>query len=281
MGLQFFTSAMSQLQPKKIHQMPYADGQVTWREFGSARSSASPLVLLHGGHGSWEHWLRNIEVLSEQFHIYIPDMPGFGQSSYFNALFQGGMMDPMRATLDALVGPNQPVDIAGFSFGGFVAAHLANQRQNVRKIALLGSAGHGGPRRPRGELLAWKDLLLQQDWDGLRQVMQENLYQQMISSYDNIDDLAIRIHQEACVATRFKSKPIARPGGLAEQLELYQGPALLIWGEHDVTCTPNYLIERLVNGRPNRAMALIQGAGHWVQYEQASEVNHLLIEWFN
>jgi pimeloyl-ACP methyl ester carboxylesterase len=110
--------------------------------------------------------------------------------------------------------------------------------------------------------------------------MQENLFLQMISAYDRIDTQAIRIHQDACVATRFKSKPIARPGGLAEQLEQYSGPALLIWGEHDLTCTPEFLIEKLVSGRSNRAKEIVVDAGHWVQYEKADQINTTLIQWF-
>jgi pimeloyl-ACP methyl ester carboxylesterase len=110
--------------------------------------------------------------------------------------------------------------------------------------------------------------------------MRENLFLQMISTYDRIDSQAIRIHQDACVATRFKSKPIARPGGLAEQLEKYTGPVLLIWGEHDITCTPEYLIETLVSGWPNRSKELVVDAGHWVQYEKSDQVNATLIQWF-
>jgi pimeloyl-ACP methyl ester carboxylesterase len=92
--------------------------------------------------------------------------------------------------------------------------------------------------------------------------------------------LAIRIHQEACVATRFRSKPIARPGGLAEQLESYLGPVLLIWGEHDITCTPEYLVEKLVNGRSHREKEIVLDAGHWVQYEKPDHLNQSLIKWF-
>jgi len=38
------------------------------------------LLMLHGGYGSWLHWLRNIEELSKNFQLIIPDMPGFGES---------------------------------------------------------------------------------------------------------------------------------------------------------------------------------------------------------
>lgn len=264
----------------KTHQIAYQDGHVSWHEFGLPRSGALPLVLLHGGHGSWEHWLKNIESLAEHFQLLVPDMPGFGDSSFFGGDLQSGMLSPLLSSLNDLVGADAVINIAGFSFGGFVTAHLVNQRSGINRIALLGSAGHGGPRRPRGELLAWKELYENQNWSGLKEVMRENLYQQMIGEYDRIDDLAIRVHQDACTRTRFRSRPIARPGGLAEQLASYSGPTLLVWGEHDVTCTPDYLIDQLVDGYSNRSKAVVQDAGHWVQYEKVEQVNQLLIEWF-
>jgi pimeloyl-ACP methyl ester carboxylesterase len=260
--------------------IPYQDGFVAWHEFGNPVANQLPLVLLHGGHGSWEHWIRNVDTLAQHFHVFVPDMPGFGESSFFDNQFQSGMIDPMIATMNALLGEHQDINIAGFSFGGFVATHLANQRKHISRLALLGSAGHGGPRRPRGELLAWRDIYTSGEMTQLSQIMKENLFLQMISTYDRIDAQAIRIHQDACVATRFKSKPIARPGGLAEQLEQYLGPALLIWGEHDLTCTPEYLVEKLVSGRGNRTKELVVDAGHWVQYEKPDQINTTLIQWF-
>lgn len=271
---------MTQALANKTQLIPYRDGFVAWHEFGEPVSNREPLILLHGGHGSWEHWSRNIESLAEHFHVFVPDMPGFGESSFFDSQFQPGIIEPMIATLNALLGDSQSINIAGFSFGGFVAIHLANQRQGIAKLALLGSAGHGGPRRPRGELLAWKEIHASGDTEKMSEVMRENLYQQMLSTYERVDSEAIRIHQEACIATRFRSRPIARPGGLAEQLDQYTGPILMIWGEHDVTCTPEYLIEKLVSGHSNRSKELIIDAGHWVQYEKPDQINTALIQWF-
>lgn len=271
---------MTQALAIQTQRIPYRDGFVAWREFGNPVANQLPLVLLHGGHGSWEHWTRNIDALAQRFQVFVPDMPGFGESSFFDHSFQLGMIDPMIATMNALLGEHQEINIAGFSFGGFVAAHLANQHKYISRLALLGSAGHGGPRRPRGELLAWREVYASGDMSQLGQIMKENLFLQMISAYDRIDAQAIRIHQDACVATRYKSKPIARPGGLAEQLEQYAGPTLLIWGEHDLTCTPEFLIENLVSERGNRVKELVVDAGHWVQYEKADQINATLIQWF-
>ena len=40
-------------------------GDVVWRIWGTG----DPLVLLHGGTGSWMHWVRNIEALSQDFML--------------------------------------------------------------------------------------------------------------------------------------------------------------------------------------------------------------------
>ena len=43
--------------------------------------TGNPLVLLHGGMGSWSHWLRNIGALAREFTVITLDMPGYGSSN--------------------------------------------------------------------------------------------------------------------------------------------------------------------------------------------------------
>ena len=54
---------------------PCGDGAMVWRCWGGG----PPLVLLHGGYGSWMHWIRNVLPLSRQFRVIAPDLPGHGQ----------------------------------------------------------------------------------------------------------------------------------------------------------------------------------------------------------
>src|SRR6266480_1270868 len=56
---------------------PAGQGEIVWRVFGRGE----PLVLLHGGTGSWLHWVRNIEDLSRDFLLIVPDIPGSGESA--------------------------------------------------------------------------------------------------------------------------------------------------------------------------------------------------------
>jgi 2-hydroxy-6-oxonona-2,4-dienedioate hydrolase len=76
-----------------------ADGEIHYVEAGSG----PPLVLIHGGHGSWTHWVANIEPLARRRHVIALDLPGFGASynsktAYTIEQYAGAV----RGVLDAL-----------------------------------------------------------------------------------------------------------------------------------------------------------------------------------
>jgi 2-hydroxy-6-oxonona-2,4-dienedioate hydrolase len=100
---------------------PCGDGALVWRAWGIGR----PLVMLHGGSGSWRHWLRNIPAFAGHRMVICPDLPGLGDSD---------MPPPgagpeqvaviLRDGLRALLG-GEHYDLVGFSFGALCAGHLA------------------------------------------------------------------------------------------------------------------------------------------------------------
>jgi pimeloyl-ACP methyl ester carboxylesterase len=253
--------------------------RVCWRGFGAG----SPLVLVHGGHGSWLHWLRNIEALAAHHAVWLPDLPGYGDSD--EPVPNGGLsslLDPTIATLNRLVGADTPIDLLGFSFGGLVVAQLAVERPQVRRLALLGPAGHQGRRRPRGELRSWKVGAQSADPAALDEVMRHNLAMHMLhTAAQDIDPLALHIHTEACLRTRFRSKEISRGGGLMAALAQRRGPSLLVWGEHDVTAQPEVIARALSDRLPDCSTHVVEGSGHWVQFERADDINRLLLAWFS
>lgn len=252
-----------------------ATGVITWRAFGTG----SPVVLLHGGHGSWLHWVKNIDALAARHTVWVPDMPGYGDSDAQGTALSA-LLDATLATLDAVIGTNTPVDLVGFSFGGLVAANLATRRPGVRRLALLGAAGHGTRRRPNGKLVRWAEAYQAGDAVAFEQAMRHNLAVHMLSvPARDIDALALRVHILSCVTTRFRSKDLAQASGLIDLLAAWQGPTLLAWGEYDVTADPEVLLPQLsATARHSRAH-LLRGAGHWVQYERADAINALLLDW--
>lgn len=259
------------------HEVAVGGRQVVWRRFGHGQ----PLVLLHGGHGSWLHWARNVQAWARHRAVWVPDLPGYGESDAPPEATLASLLEATQRSLDALVGASTLIDLAGFSFGGLVAAHLAVRRGAVRRLALCGPAGHGGPRRPRGELRSWRRAFEQHDLPQLAELMRHNLWVHMLHHPEHIDALALHIHTQACVRTRFHSKPISRSGGLGDGLARFQGPTLLVWGQHDVTADPVHAAAGLGGQRADRRACVIPNAGHWVQFEAADTINTLLLRWLD
>ncbi|KAJ6805651.1 uncharacterized protein M6B38_180205 [Iris pallida] len=90
------------------------------------------LVLLHGfGPVSFWQWHSQVRPLSRHFHLVVPDLLFFGRSTSLSPdrseLFQAHSISRF---LDLLLPPGadgapRPVYVAGTSYGGFVAYHVA------------------------------------------------------------------------------------------------------------------------------------------------------------
>ncbi|HEY9278753.1 MAG TPA: alpha/beta fold hydrolase [Eoetvoesiella sp.] len=264
---------IDQLEARANRQMvPYAHGQMCWRSFGSGQ----PLVLIHGGHGSWLHWVRNIEALASRYTVWVPDLPGYGDSTDLdNRGDFDALLHALSTTLDTLVGESTLIDIAGFSFGSVVATLLAVRRPGVRRLVLIGVPGHGSQRRQHTKLVNWRR---SSDAASMDADLLQNLQGFML--HGPADALALNVHRYSCVHTRFRSKGISQSPILLESLDRFGGPTLILWGEHDVTCTPQYFGPQLAGGRANREWDIVPDAGHWLQYEDYDGVNQRLLDWF-
>jgi pimeloyl-ACP methyl ester carboxylesterase len=261
----------------ELHPISHAGTSVAWRRFGSGPH----LVLLHGGHGSWLHWARNVEALAREHTLWLPDMPGFGASESLVGDPHAPdrmerLVEAMQVTLDALVGADTEIDLGGFSFGGLAAAMLGAARGRIRRMAFVGVGGHGGPRRQSIDLVDWR----LPDRAARVAALRQNLVPFMLHDERNSDDLALDVHEWSCVTTRFRSKPIALAGGLPHALEGITAPILFLWGEHDVTAIPEEIGPKLLQGRANRESRIIRDSGHWAQFEKTDAVNAQLLEWF-
>lgn len=260
------------------HDLVHDGVRVRWRRFGAEHTGRPPIVLLHGGHGSWMHWLRNAEALAARHTLWLPDLPGFADSDTparpaAGEAPVGPLLKALGGTLDQLVGAGTPIVLGGFSFGGLVAAKFAAQRGAVDRLVLMGSGGHATLRRLAIEMINWRK---SPDRATERAALKHNLDALMLRD-TRVDPLAFDIHDISCHGTRFRSKDVSLSGGLQAAIDTLACPQLLVWGEFDVTADPRPLVAGLTQGRPNREGVVIDGAGHWVQYERADEVNAVLL----
>ncbi|MGD0889251.1 MAG: alpha/beta hydrolase [Acidobacteriaceae bacterium] len=112
-----------------------------------------PLLLLHGLGSRGEDWAPLIPGLAAAgFHVYAPDLLGYGRSEKPQwpccsiEMEEHVVFNFMRATgLDAqdpVTGRSKPIDLAGWSMGGWIAAKLAlDEPDFFDRLVLYDSAG--------------------------------------------------------------------------------------------------------------------------------------------
>ncbi len=259
--------------------------RIAWRCWGSGPD----VVLLHGGSGGWNHWIRNVEALAESgLRVFAPDLPGYGDSGDaplpHAARTLARVLSHGLRTLRFCAGKgdrgaeavDQGVALVGFSFGSVVAAQwAAMEPARVRQLVLVGAMGLGPPRDRAIDLRPWKHL---KDSAELARVQRHNLGALMFHDQTRIDTLAMQLHRRNTERTRFVSRWISRGDALADLLSDSDVPLHAVWGEHDVTAAGGVAncAELLRALRPRAGLDVIEDAGHWVQYERAAEFNRAL-----
>jgi pimeloyl-ACP methyl ester carboxylesterase len=253
---------------------PCGDGPMIWHVWGEG----PPLALLHGGYGSWTHWIRNVLPLSRTFTVAAPDLPGLGESAAPPEPHTAeGLASIIVEGLDIVFRGQSPLHIAGFSFGGVLGGHVAAQLGNrVRTFTIVGSNGLGLVRQPT-ELRRLPERASEAE---ALAVARHNLAALMIADRGKIDELAVYIQAQNAPRGRVKSRRFSRADTLARALPLIKARIDGIWGERDATAFP-HLDDRaraLRDIQPDARFEVIPGAGHWVQYEAADKFNPLLAD---
>jgi pimeloyl-ACP methyl ester carboxylesterase len=253
---------------------PCGDGHMVWRLWGQG----PPLVLLHGGYGSWMHWIRNVLPLARDFTVAAPDLPGLGESATPPEPHTAeGLAQIIIAGLERVLPRDTPLHLAGFSFGGVLGGHVAARLgARVRGFVVVGSNGLGLVRQPT-EL---KRLPPHAEAAETHAVARHNLAALMIADPAKIDELAIYIQAWNAPRGRVRSRRFSRADTLLRALPQVAARLAGIWGERDATAWP-HLDERartLRRFQPDARFEVIPGAGHWVQYEAADRFNPLLAE---
>jgi 2-hydroxy-6-oxonona-2,4-dienedioate hydrolase len=253
---------------------PCGDGAMVWRVWGGG----PPLVLLHGGYGSWTHWIRNVLPLARRFTVIAPDLPGLGESATPPEPHTAeGLAAIIVEGLGIVLPKDTATHLAGFSFGGVLGGHVAAQLgDRLHALTLVGSNGLGLVRQPT----ALQRVPAGASEEEALAIHRHNLGTLMIADPANIDELGVYIQWQNAPRGRVRSRRFSRADTLARALPLVEARLDGIWGERDATAYP-HLDERarvLRSFQPEARFEVIPGAGHWVQYEAADRFNAVLAE---
>ena len=114
----------------------------TWQPWGD-QMGGELVVMMHGGSGSWSHWIRNIPKLSDYYELLVPDLPSLGDSSTLPSDTEKDIAQLMVQTLKPWSDQDAFILLPFLVvFSALVAAELGSQ---VKSILLVGPASTGKP----------------------------------------------------------------------------------------------------------------------------------------
>jgi pimeloyl-ACP methyl ester carboxylesterase len=251
---------------------PCGDGTIAWRAWGSGPA----MLLMHGGAGSWRHWVRNLAALSAGHTVIAPDLPGLGDSAKApEPVGAEAIAALIGQGLDVVAGAAAALDVVGFSFGGVIAGLVAaNLGARLRSLTLIGTGGLGPPNRAV-ELVRVRDKTGEERAAAHR----ENLLRMMLAQRSSVDALAIEIQEQNTARARLNSGFMWISPVLHEALPRVAGPVRGFWGEHEMTdrAMLDTRIGLLRQARPDAPVTVLPGVGHWAFYEAAPAFNAALL----
>jgi 2-hydroxy-6-oxonona-2,4-dienedioate hydrolase len=239
----------------------HLEGQVAG---AASNASKPPLVLLHGGSGSWTHWLRNVEHLAQNRTIWALDIPGFGDSDLPSGVSDADGLVPYIAEILMHTFSGEAVDVMGFSFGGMTAGLVAAEYPYlIRQLILVGAPGLG----LFGKELPMRGMTPDMDEEAQRKVHRHNLNAMMFVHPNSVTDEVIDLQQANVARDRLRRRRIARTDVLAQAQTRWTCPVHGVWGACDA------LYQGTLSQLPQVlssvvSFTVVPDAGHWVMFEK-------------
>lgn len=216
-----------------------------------------PVVLIHGLGGQSLDWTALLQDLVRAgYHVYAPDLPGFGRSSRppdrtYSVREQATFVESFLRALGL-----QRVALVGISMGGWISATVALEEPVVvERLVLLDSAGFPfrlsfdpglfAPRTP-SQVDALLALLMPRP-EPIPAFLKEDVVRHMSDRRWVVERALVSM----------------RDGGdlLDQRLSSLKQPLLLIWGKQDAV-TPLALGEAMHRAVPGSVLEVFDGCGH-------------------
>jgi pimeloyl-ACP methyl ester carboxylesterase len=255
--------------------------------------SGTPVVALHGAGVDHREMAASLEpVFADRpgrrrtgpgYRRIYPDLPGMGGTPAPEAVAgSDDVVEVLLAFVDAVVG-DQPLLVAGHSYGGYLARAVANRRPGqVAGLALLCTAG-GRTRddelpehvvlHASGDLAGRLDPAMEAEY-------RDYLVVQTPETLQRFEDAVMpgmTLTDQAALERIFQRWELRSP---PEQGPPYPNPTLILAGRQDASV--GYLAPwRLVEHYPRATFAVLDRAGHALPHEQAGLLAALIGEWLD
>jgi pimeloyl-ACP methyl ester carboxylesterase len=250
-----------------------------------AGSGTENVVLIHGsgpGVTAYSNWRLVLPALGEDFHVFAPDMVGFGYSDRPADIEYGlqtwadqtvGFMDAMGI---------EKAHLIGNSFGGSIALRIATQHpERVDDMVLMGSMGVDFPIT-EGLDAVWG---YEGTIESMRGVLDYFAY-----SRDLVNEELAQVRYKASIEPGFQESfssmfPAPRQRWVDamttpdDEIRKLKHRTLVMHGREDkvIPVENSYKLEALID---NADLAVFSHCGHWSMIERTADFNRLVRDFF-
>lgn len=249
-----------------------------------------PALVLAHGFGAWARgvWTATIAELGHHFHVFAPDLLGFGRSDKPGTEFYDAR-DPyghgvrhFARFLDEVGVPD--AHVVGNSLGGLMALRLAlDWPRRVRSLTLVSSLGLGRDIHHRYKLLTvpgLRHLFWRPSRGAVRQLWRGIVHDPAVVT-DALVDENLRMAMEPGADRIFRSANLGV--GFSGQRFVYVDrlhelamPTLIVWGKDDPVFPVAHGIQA-ANEVPGSRLEVFDRCGHVPPIETPSRFNHVLL----
>ncbi|HEX6983694.1 MAG TPA: alpha/beta hydrolase [Balneolaceae bacterium] len=255
------------------------DTRIFYREAGEGPTT---LILLHGWPLSSQLFQKNISALAEEYHVIVPDLPGFCNSEFNANPQEWGVEDyanDILALMDEL-GIEQAV-IGGMSMGGPIVLSMFEQAPD-RFIGMLLIDTIAAPAAaPEKQLwLGWVQRIQEMGVESIPSyVMDEMLTAEArMNNTELVNEVAtIMKHasKEGAIAGAYAlaNRPDFRP--LLGSIDV---PTLILVGIQD-SIYPYEIAQRMQQNISGSELVILDGGNHAAIIEEADAANEAILSW--
>jgi 2-hydroxy-6-oxonona-2,4-dienedioate hydrolase len=279
-----FESVWSDLQGVAFEQGYLDAAGIRTRYLRAGDPDKPVLMLLHGSGGHAEAYVRNLAAHAEHFWTWSIDMLGHGYTDKpGHPLEVSHYVDHLTAVLQT-IGADR-CHLSGESLGGWVAARTAADHPGLVERLVLNTAG-GSQADPvvmqriitlsmaAAEDPAWETVQARIKW----------LMADKSKGYDDVVASRQRIYRQPGFVAAMRDimalqDPEIRARNILGPAEYGSiiAPTLVLWTSDDPTADVTEG-SRMASMIPGARFEVMQGCGHWPQYEDAKTFNRLHLD---
>lgn len=279
-----FESVWSDLQAVPFSQGYLDVAGVRTRYLQAGDRDKPPLVLLHGSGGHAEAYIRNLESHAEHFSTWSIDMLGHGYTDKpGHPLEISHYVDHLLAVFDTIGA--ERVHLSGESLGGWVASKVASAHADrIERLALNTAGGSQADPVVMKRIITLSMAAVEDPtWETV-QARIKWLMADKAKDYDDIVASRQRIYRQPGFVEAMRDimalqDPVIRARNIisAEEYGTIAAPTLVLWTSDDPTADVSEG-RRISEMIPGARFEVMQGCGHWPQYEDPKTFNRLHID---